>query len=290
VGGTLPLTLDCVCPTADIGVCELLTLTLVVDINETFKGTPAIGASHNLTFYADKLDPMAPTVIMLSPASGEHTFDLPIADWASHWDTYSVELVTDASLSQIPSPPYSAYDKFWAAYYIRQDYLCTNGSTSAETHPTARATTKAPANDSRCEISTDIRAICYSGQGVGSLFYHSTPLGTCNGCTISDSQFEPVVDAVTKVDITSGAWCLCVSGGSGSGPYSFSISGKLPCGMSLDPSSGCISGTPDGQCAGTDQYIFSVVDLVTHEFASVTCAALGISCGTATPTIGNQAY
>ena len=96
-----------------------------------------------------------------------------------------MELITDASLTQVPSPPYSAYDRFWAGYYIEQHYTCTNSASLAVSSASQKSYTRAAANDARCEPSpTDIHAICYSGSGVGSLFYKSTPLATCNGCTI----------------------------------------------------------------------------------------------------------
>ncbi len=289
MGGTLPLTLDCFCPDADIGVCDLAALTFVVNITQSLIGTPEISAGHTLTLYANKDDPMAPTVVMTDPADGEYEFDLTLADWAALWEHYSVELETDSGLSQIPSPAYSAYDQFWATYYIRQDYVCFNPSSSETTTPSQKAYTKDPHDNTICEPTTgDIKTVCYAGQGVGSLFYKSTPLGPCNGCTITDKDFEPAVVAIQRIDISSGSWCLCASGGSGSYKYQQGA-GILPCGMSLDFSSGCITGKPDGKCTGSPIMYFSAVDLVTHESAQVACGVLGLSCGGASG-FGNQAY
>jgi hypothetical protein len=50
-------------------------------------------------------------------------------------------------------------------------------------------------------------------------------------------------------------------------------------------------GTPaNGDCAGSDTLTFHVVDLVTHESASVSCQTLGVSCGSEAAPLGNQAY
>jgi hypothetical protein len=285
----LSLTLDCVCPGADIGVCELTALTFVVSISETLFGSPTIEADHTLVLYANPDDPSAPTITISEATSAELSFDLPLADWADLWTHYVVELTTVSSALQVPVPAFSAYDKIWATYYIRQDYLCTNGATSANTHPVANAYTKDPQDFTQCETSPgDLRCVCYAGQGVGSLFYKSSPLGLCNGCVISDQQFEPVVDAAAKVDINSGNWCLCATGGSGN--YSYGLGeGQLPCGLSLDPTSGCITGVANGKCAGTPLFKFNVLDLSSQETATVTCGALGNSCSSGT-SLGNQAY
>ncbi len=284
----MSLTLDCVCPGADIGVCEISALTFIVDVTQSFVGTPTISASHTLTLFADKSDPSAASITIFDPTAGEYVFDLPLADWESKWGTYEVDLSTASSGFQVPIPAFSAYDQIWCTYYIKQDFVCTNPSTMTATHPTQKAYTKDPQDNTRCEpLTGDVRTICYAGQGVGSLFYKSTSLSTCGGCDISDKDFEPAVDAAAKVDISSGSWCICASGGSGRYVYGIG-QGQLPGGMSLDANSGCITGIPNGKSAGTKLFTFTALDLSTQETAQVVCGILGMSCSGSIS--GNQAY
>lgn len=285
----MPLTLACVCPDSDIAVCSLQSLTFVLKITETFTGIPSIAALHTLSLYAAKLDPAAP-VITLPITPGDYTYDLPLPAWSDNWDNISVELTMNSSLTQIPSPAFSAYDKFWAEYYITQDYLCTNPATLETTDPSERAYTSNPDDKTKCEPTPgDLRAICYAGKGVGSIFYKSTPFASCNGCGIGDAGFTPAVDSNTRVDISSGNWCLCASGGSGTYRYDLII-GQLPSGMSLDPFTGCITGDADGKAAGSKELSFQATDLINHDSALVTCGVLGQACPHGPDIFGNQAY
>ncbi len=285
----MPLTLNCVCPDADIAVCELTALTWVLTLDESFVGSPIITASHTLVLWANKDDPAAPAIVLIDPTFGIYEYDLPIADWAPLFDKWMVELSTTSSLYQVPDPAFSAYDQMWAGYYIRQDFICTNpANPDATTNQSEKSYSSEPQDSTRCEpLTGDLRVICYAGQGVGSLFYKSTSLSTCGGCTITDKTFSPPAVAVPKVDISSGNWCLCASGGSGNYSYE-QVKGQLPCGMSVDQNSGCIVGIANGKCAGTKEFEFSVVDLNTHETANVICGALGLTCGSG--GFGNQAY
>jgi hypothetical protein len=57
----------------------------------------------------------------------------------------------------------------------------------------------------------------------------------------------------------SGEICLCATGGSGEYVYSI-VSGTLPCGITLNPTTGCLEGTANGDCPGTTAVTFRVTD------------------------------
>jgi hypothetical protein len=289
----LSLALACYC-TTDVSICSLQSLTLHLEVLQTFAGTPSIGALHTLTIYANPSDGGAATIQLIDPSPGNYTYDLPLADWAATWDQITVELVTFATLTQVPSPAYSAYDLFQTSYYINQHYACVNADSSVTTDWDVRSYASNPEDPTRCEPTAgDLRTLCYAG-GVAAIFYKSTPLASCGGCTITDGSFLPKVDTVPKVDLeSSGAVCLCATGGSGSYTYSVSV-GNLPCGMTLNPSTGCIEGSSDGTCPASSEIVFQVMDSGGGSgpgvAATVTCSVIGGGCSTAGLTAGNDAY
>ncbi len=254
----MPLLVECSC-SADVANCGISTLTLDLTVTETFAGTPAISASHGLTIFANPNDPAAPT-ITLDVTPGDYLIDLPLTDWAPLWNTIAVELETEASTTQVPSPPYSAYDQFTATYRIIQHFACLNVETSVDSGWDAYSYTISADPPTECNPG-EIRVLCYAGHGVNSIFYKSTPLGDCQGCTIFDRNFQPGIQSTANVDPKNSAQiCICATGGSGNYSYSI-VAGNLPCGQTLNADTGCIEGAPDKSCPGSPTITFRVTDL-----------------------------
>jgi len=256
----MALTLDCVC-SGNASTCTIKQLMMVIDIVRYSVGT-GVSAIHYLTVFADPDDSAAPSFELIDPAGGSFHFDLAIEDWLDHWPTFTVELRNEQTLSQNPSPPFSSYERFIASYRIEQHYECVNAATGEVSKTVLRAYTVTPdIPPTNCEPApTDIRAVCWAGRGVGSIFFKSSPFASCFGCTIRDYDFQPSPDTNTTIQIAeSEEVCLCATGGTGDYQYSI-LDGKLACGRELDPDTGCITGTPDGTCPGSDTIMFGVVD------------------------------
>jgi hypothetical protein len=219
-----------------------------------------INSLHSLTLWADKADTAAPYKV-LDVESGTYEYELDIEDWAPRWATFQVELTSDSSMTQIPSPEYSSYELFRATYQIDQEYGCLNIITGEGTSWLISSYTKRPDDPSKCETAPgDMRSLCYAGKGVNSLFYKSTPLGACNGCNISDYDFEPPIDTTSAVDVSkSGGICICATGGTGDYQYSIA-NGTLPSGQTLNEDTGCVEGEPDGEFPGTPEITWQVSD------------------------------
>ncbi len=212
-----------------------------------------------MTIYANQADPTAAT-ILVSVTPGSYDIDLPLADWAKNWATISVELVTVSGLNQNGSPPFSSYDLFRTQYRIDQTFTCTNKETSETSGWVITSYTASPDPNTKCEISAEVRVLCFAGRGVSSVFYRSSTLATCQGCTINDRNFQPVIDGTANVDpAVSSQICICATGGSGDYKYSI-VSGSLPSGQTLNPDTGCIEGNADGHTPGTPSITFRVTD------------------------------
>lgn len=256
----MPLLVECSC-SADTSNCRISTLTLVIDITEKFSGITPIGATHTLTIWGDQSSPTAPT-ITLDVTPGSYSIDLPLIDWGPLWNTILVQLETGSSELQVPVPAFSAYDLFKTSYRIDQHYACTNVETSADNGWDIAAYSTKAQDSTICEpVPGDIRTLCWAGRGVNSVFYKSAPLSSCEGCTITDTNFQPGINSTAQVDPGhSSEICLCATGGSGNYTYSI-VEGNLPCGQKLNPDTGCIEGSPDKSCAGSPTITFRVTDL-----------------------------
>ncbi len=258
MGGTLPLLVECSC-SSDVANCGISTLTLELTIEEIFSGTPTISATHTLTILANPSDPGAPSMT-LDVTPGDYSIDLPLLDWGPLWNTITVQLTTESSSNQVPSPPFSAYDQFRATYSIVQHYACLNVDTTVDSGWNVNAYTLRADAATECNPG-EVRVLCYAGHGVNSIFYKSTPLGACQGCTIADHNFQPGIQSTANVDPANSATiCICATGGSGNYQYSI-IDGNLPGGVTLNASTGCFEGAPDKSRAGSPTITFRVTDL-----------------------------
>ncbi len=148
----MPLSLECSCSDA-VATCLLTGLTWLVVIDERIAGSPAIGANHALTLFADESDITAPSVVLSNVASGSYTYALtPLSDWAGRWATISVQLATDASTFQVPSPAFSAYDAYLVTYYINQHFECVRSSPAIVTSEwDVKAYTTMPDDPTQCD-------------------------------------------------------------------------------------------------------------------------------------------
>ncbi len=256
----MPLLVECSC-SDNVANCGLSTLTLELTVTEQFSGTPEIGASHTLTIFANQSDPGAPSIV-LGVTPGDYSIDLPLEDWAPLWNTITVQLETESSLSQQPSPAFSKYDLFRGTYRIVQHFACLNVATTVDSGWDIYSYSMRPNPPTSCEPGADdLRVLCYAGRGVNSIFYKSTPLADCFGCTTSDGYFQPGINSTANVDPTNSAQiCICATGGSGNYQYSI-VSGNLPGGVTLDASTGCFEGSPDKSLAGSPTITFRVTDL-----------------------------
>jgi hypothetical protein len=253
----MALSLFCLCaPNASI--CTITSLVLKGNFSAD---DPGIGATYNFGIFGTGVS--EPAVV---GASGPVSIDLnitlsPLSSWVAAWGTLVACLSMDASLHQVPSPPGSQVQTAGAVYYIEQNYQCTDLITGAVTNYTAQARdTQGDVSD--CPDGSLYRGRVFGGGGaINGIFFKSTPLGAClsGAIGICVGNFRPLPQPnAINVD-KSGMICLCASGGSGVLTYSI-VEGQLPCGQTLNPSTGCIEGSPDGSCPGTDQITFKVMD------------------------------
>ncbi len=255
----MPLLVECSC-SSDVSNCKISTLTLELNITESFAGTPGVDAIHVLTILGSPSDPDAP-VYILDVSPGDYSIDLPLEDWGPLWNTITVELETGQSLFQVPSPPFSSYDLFRASYYIKQHYACLNVATGIDSGWDVDSYTTVPNRQTVCEPSSgDIRVLCFAGRGVNSVLYKSTPLADCQGCSTADQSFKPGINSTSQINpVHSAQICLCATGGSGNYTYSI-VTGNLPSGVTLNADTGCIEGSPDKGKSASPTITFRATD------------------------------
>ncbi len=260
-------------------MCTPASLTLILTVTRLQAGSPTIGASHGITVFSDESDSSAPFITLSDPGSGTYEYDLPIADWKDRWATIRAYLETAATLSQIPDPPFSAYDLFQVTLRIEQQQECLNEATGEVS--VWRITSYARDLDDDVECNLDqLRTLCFSGGGLNSILYKSGPLSACDGCTISVGEFEPSIDSlVQKIDReASDGFCLCATGGTGIYAYAV-VEGWLPYGVSLNGETGCLEGEATGDSVASVEITFRVFDIGSGvDSAEVTCSFMGGGC------------
>jgi hypothetical protein len=257
------LTLECVCG-PDVSLCNLIDLTWIMDVSVGQVGT--IGATGFLD-----LDPGGGGGPGMSGfGAGHYEFSLS----PTLFTDPTASLRVDASLFQTTPGEHFTIS---VADYIRQRYNCINAMTGDTRTKVVNAVGTA-ASTTHCQTGPDTRSIC---TGLTGTLFKSTPLGDCNGCTATLGLYrpKPILDVAFNPD-NSGSLCLCATGGSGDYSYSI-VSGNLPCGQSLNPTTGCIEGTPDGSCDGTTSITFRVTDAGGADISSTTGGdTIGGSCRT----------
>lgn len=278
----MPLTLQCYCPGASgISACTLTGLH--------FEGSGGSDGAYGFTSSLTLLGGAFPYAGSLDPFS----VPMSLSD-AAVWGSLYVEYEMDASLFQPPDP-----DKWGVAgygFWIRQTYTCIDSSTGAVTTKTVLAYNQ-EAGTVECWTPPPTHVFKWAGQigpgGAGGFLITSSPLGDCDSgrpTVLTSGNFDPApLDTKISLDSSSGSVCLCAEGGVE--PYHFSIaSGALPSGQSLDPTTGCIIGSPDGLSRGSDPITYRVRDAV-GDTAEVICSYAPSACANPNDlAVGNAFY
>jgi hypothetical protein len=183
-----------------------------------------------------------------------------VADWSSMFLTYLITRVANSDVVEVSH----------ARFVLTGTYSCTDG-------------TETRTREQRFASQNYVRDICTDGSGlvlrafaeIGSSFangaaIHTDPLGACNGGTATQFDFDPDPSGTDSIDLTkASSICLCATGAVGRIGFHI-VSGLLPSGMSFDPETGCITGTPDDQHSGGGLVTFGASD-ESGQTATVTC-------------------
>ncbi|HJT21811.1 MAG TPA: Ig domain-containing protein [Nitrospira sp.] len=110
-----------------------------------------------------------------------------------------------------------------------------------------------------------------SGIFLAVLFF---PLAGCGDVSsVSTPPAGPTALGVTTTSLppaTVGqAYSAAVAASGGTAPYTWLVSPNLPSGLSLNPNTGQINGTPSATAVGTNQYTFVVQDAASHSDTKV---------------------
>lgn len=291
------LTLECFCAD-NATVCELSALYFEA---ATFgKQWGSVGALAGVTLTSSLGEAASFGSFPLDGASFSTSISTSIAD-LSVWQTLAVTLGLDQSLFQGPSDPIEFDVSFW----IRARYICTDLATatvvktrdiySAPGADLGSATT----NTAACVTGSGFTRSLVTGSGAGwvdedgqqnyiaggtLMLWESRPLGACNGSfiTFGPGFIDRPKDQIIDMDAGTTV-CLCADGGTE--PYFFVVKdGRLPSGLTLNSSNGCLEGTATGP--GSGDVTFLVVDAAGEE-ASVTCNFAKGCDGPIEPSVGN---
>lgn len=270
----MALALDCVCAGTGTLTCSVTKLEWVIEEarNHNVSGASALvlkltgGPSGDVT-----LPSWAAQVIDLGTPSA----------WLAVWASLAFEFSGARSLAS------DDLDTVMARFYLRATYSCTDGTDTSEQEQRAYNLDTASDVCSPDSITIDAAGSIGVG-GVAGFIRHTRPLDSCYDFSVTAGNLSPKPQDVQTVDLGAslGHLQLCPSGGST--PYVFGIkSGNLPGGMTLDMTTGVISGSPDGSTPGSPTIVFFVYD-GGHDYAEVTCSFL-LNCRI-TQEYGNTMY
>ena len=249
----MALMLECIC-SPNSSLCNLTQVTWMCEVISEHFGS--ISATHILSLESA----VGSLAIIIDPTTGIYSNDIPVHLAIANWSSLANSLYMNASLFQVPFPLYSQYEELRAKCALRLHYQCVNLVTGESTVKLVVANPNTIGDEVQCKTGEDVRGKVVGG--LYSIFYKSTPLGSClsGGIAVQDTEFLPLPEDQT-IDIgDSSQICLCATGGSGSYEYSI-VEGSLPCGMNLNTETGCLEGEPDGTCDGTHAVTFRVTDI-----------------------------
>lgn len=267
----MPLTLQCYC-TDQVTICQLSELWL--DSAFFYSQTGPVSASLGFGFNVS-----GSTLVGYSnPANVLHSESLPlsIAD-PDVWETLSATVEVGSSLNQ---PPSSAPALWSFGFAIRAVYACIDLETGEVVKD--KEIFSAPFGDG-CECFDGIRRVLietntdiWRGEdgdlnveaGGIARMWTSSALGACQTCVAEFSSFlAPPKPSFIDVTASRGPLCLCAEGGTP--PYAYYVlSGRLPDGLTLNPSTGCLEGKATGPGSGPVEFL--VIDSAGEE-ATATC-------------------
>ena len=252
----MPLTLACSCnPSLDY--CVLTGLTWHIEWNNTQDG---VQHPQSLILWLQELGGSrhVDSGASMDIAGSADIALTPLANWKADWGTLNIYCQIASSLSQ--GTHYPGYN-FYFSSNIKQTWTCAGTTTYVYSYGIG--------NDSQqCLDGTLVEFQGLGGGGGGSMYqWHSSPLAACTSIAINLAGFS---NPPTNDLFNTNNPCLCATGGTS--PYRFAIvSGALPSGQALDPTTGCVTGTPDGVTQGSSPITYQVTDSA-GATAKVSCA------------------
>lgn len=268
------MTVDCVCEQNGDNTFVLDQLLLTLKWTLTLGD---VGGFYHLTLLAGGVGVYSAD--LAGGGSGSVVVDLadfhPPAWWLEHWDTVGIAMGGDASTLVGCDPPPANPAIFKATWNIRQIYK------QGDSNFTSWVAMNIDSGKTSCP---DRSQIVWGRGAAAMLFLCHTPLGECNGVSFESYNFQPYPLDNLVAGITNP--CLCIEGGTP--PFQFDITGELPCGMYVDPTTGCLNGTADGSCTGTECLMWKVTD-VNGDSASVNCC-YARACDEIGNLVGNFGY
>jgi hypothetical protein len=135
--------------------------------------------------------------------------------------------------------------------------------------------------------------------GVPAAILFLTLAGCGDVSSVSSPPAAPAALAVTTASLPSATvgqpYDATVAASGGTAPYTWLVSPNLPSGLSLNPNTGEITGTPAPTAVGTNQYTFVVQDSASHSDTktlslTVNPPGLAVTPITLPPGVVNQPY
>lgn len=263
----MPLTVDCACEGVGRKVCEIQSLAFVVtDLNLPYGQFELRGG---------------PSSIGIGAAG---SYDLsPVSTWIAALPDLYVWMKAERSLNSNDLDPFSA------SFYLQASFTCVDSEGNTSESVLQSANTETDYSECVDEDFGTLRAFASLAKGgIAGAIIHSSSLASCFGFEVQGGNFDPL-DNLQVVDLSDAdsEVCLCVSGGTA--PYVYVLTeGNLPSGVTLNRSTGCLTGTPDGQDAGTEKVTIRVFDASRpSQEASITCKY--VRCNR-TEIFGNDQY
>jgi hypothetical protein len=259
----MPLTLDCYCPgDSSILVCQLVGIRFIATLYSE-------AGSATLMFRPDVglLGPGLTTGGGGTVSLDQTVSGLDLQDWIDAWGTARITL-----FAQSTGPDDLRTVATWRMIL---HYECVD-SEAQVTHVYVNAFPR-ESDTQTCVDGSSVDIIGNAGGAGGAIYIARSSVLGCTDITLSVGDFFPEIEPpLIGEGGGTPTHCLCPSGGSGN--YLFSLVGELPDGMTLNPETGCVEGSPTGTPGGAT-ITYRVVDLDTGDTAEVTCAYVpGCAC------------
>lgn len=267
---TDPLLLECFCGgDSVVQPCSISEVRLFLNLIGSGEHQPIVGWSIS---YAGG-----------TPITGTGTglVDIsltPLVDWLTNWNSIAIEFWIESTAvvarTAQPSGVIMGIPMLFATFQCTDP---TGSSVVASGSDTCYGTASPNPDVEDCDDDVDhvvaLRAVGNDSNFVGLLF-KSSPLNSCTETPhVVISNFLPNPTAAHRFLLTSSddTWCLCASGGTP--PYKFFLAdGALPCGQTLNQSTGCVEGAKtDSNCEPSNTLTFQVQDAGLN-VAMVTCS------------------
>lgn len=262
----MPLTLECACPDdGDVAVCELVELWW--EGSSRYDSRGGINALNSLVLF----NGASGVSFRSNTGTGEFSESLPLS-LAADWSNLYVRVNIDSSANQPAAAGAGAF--YELSWWIRAVYECARPGSAETTRYEIKLFEGGTVDEKNWAVlDVSLRSYLHGANSSAlGVLYSSVSLGD-NGVSGDFGEFDPLPGATIDLS-SSGTVCLCPVGGVA--PYYFAALAPLPDGLTLNMSTGCITGTRTDK-GSTRNVTFQVSD-GNSDVAQVTCSFLAV-CG-----------